>query len=41
MRGRLSSIKVPRYFVEVDDFSKRGLKVDLAALKKVHGFAGE
>ena len=41
VRGRLSSIKVPRYFVEVDDFSKRGLKVDLAALKKVHGFAGE
>ena len=41
VRGKLSSIKVPHYFVEVDDFFKRGLKVDLGAIKERYGHAGE
>ncbi|MCB7037754.1 class I adenylate-forming enzyme family protein [Eggerthella sinensis] len=40
-RARLASIKVPRYYVALDDFPRCGMKVSLEALRAAHGFAGE
>lgn len=40
-RERLSTIKVPVYYTQIFDLPRRGLKVDLSALQKRYGFAGE
>ena len=38
---RLSTIKVPKYFTPVREFPRAGMKVSLARLQELYGFAGD